>query len=195
MVGFDPSTRTWVTDAAQSQGMVDLPPLKGKVVTDPASRGQAADDFWHLVHRTPGAVLEPGDVSDIMAMMKYCREHGLQVAARGQGHATFGQGQVAGGLIIDMTPLNAVEVRQDPAVVEAGALWSSWAQATLAHGLTPPVLTDYLELSVGGTLSVGGVGGQTRHHGSQADSVVELEVVTGEAGRRRCSAQLRPDHA
>ncbi|MER6945780.1 FAD-binding protein [Nonomuraea sp. NPDC000554] len=193
VVGFDPSTRMWVTDAAQSQGMVDLPPLKGKVVTDPASRGQAADDFGHLVHRTPGAVLEPGAVSDIMVMMKYCRTHGLQVAARGQGHATFGQGQVAGGLIIDMTPLNAVEVREDTAVVEAGALWSSLAQATLAHGLTPPVFTDYLELSVGGTLSVGGVGGQTHHHGSQVDSVVELEVVTGEASLRRCSARLRPD--
>ncbi|MFC7585536.1 hypothetical protein ACFQYP_18675 [Nonomuraea antimicrobica] len=59
VVGFDPSTRTWVTDAAQSQGMVDLPPLKGKVVTDPASRGQAADDFGHLVHRTPGPCWSP----------------------------------------------------------------------------------------------------------------------------------------
>ncbi|MGJ5761083.1 hypothetical protein [Streptomyces galbus] len=29
------------------------------------------------------------------------------------------------------------------------------ARATLAHSLTPPVFTDYLELSVGGTLSVG----------------------------------------
>ncbi|MEU5865524.1 FAD-binding protein [Nonomuraea sp. NPDC047529] len=193
VVGFDPSTRTWVTDAAQSQGMVDLPLLKGKVMTDPASRGQAADDFGHLIHRTPRAVLEPGDVTDIMLMMRYCRTHGLQVAARGQGHATFGQGQVEGGLIVDMTPLNAVEVREDTAVVEAGALWSSLAQATLAHGLTPPVFTDYLELSVGGTLSVGGLGGQTHHHGSQADNVVELEVVTGDAALRRCSAQLRRD--
>ncbi|MFC6880136.1 MULTISPECIES: FAD-binding protein [Actinomadura] len=193
VVGFDPSTRTWVTDAARSQGMDDLPPLKGRVVTDPASRGEAADDFGHLVHRTPGAVLEPGDVSDIMLMMKYCRTHGVQVAARGQGHATFGQGQVAGGLIVDMSPLNAVEVRGDTAVVEAGALWSGLAQATLARGLTPPVFTDYLELSVGGTLAVGGIGGQTHHHGAQVDGVVELEVVTGDAALRRCSARLRPD--
>ncbi|MBU3065443.1 FAD-binding protein [Nocardia sp. NEAU-G5] len=193
VVGFDPSTRTWVTDAAQSEGMVDLPELKGKVVTDPASRGQAADDFGHLVHRTPRAVLEPGAASDIIHMMAYCRTHGVQVAARGQGHATFGQGQVAGGLIIDMTPLNAVKVSGDTAVVEAGALWSSVAQATLAHGLTPPVFTDYLELSVGGTLSVGGVGGQTHHYGSQADNVVELDVVTGDASLRKCSAGTHPD--
>ncbi|MBH0775535.1 FAD-binding protein [Nocardia bovistercoris] len=193
VVGFDPSTRTWVTDAAESQGMVGLPELKGRVLTDPGSLGQAADDFGHLIHRTPGAVLEPGAASDIMLMMAYCRRNGVQVAARGQGHATFGQGQVAGGLIIDMTPLDRVEVREDTAVVEAGALWSSVAKATLAQGLTPAVFTDYLELSVGGTLSVGGFGGQTHHHGAQVDSVVELEVVTGDAAMRRCSPELRPD--
>lgn len=193
VVGFDPSTRTWVTDGDRSQGMDDLPTLKGRVVTDPGSLGQAADDFGHLVHRFPRAVLEPGDISDIRQMMAYCRTHGVQVAARGQGHATFGQGQVAGGLIVDMSPLNAVEVRGETAVVEAGALWSSVAQATLAHGLTPPVFTDYLELSVGGTLSVGGIGGQTHHHGAQVDGVLELEVVTGDAAQRRCSAGLQPE--
>lgn len=193
VVGFDPSTRTWVTDAARSPGMVGLPQLKGRVVTDPGSLGAAADDFGHLVHRTPAAVLEPGVDSDVMLMMAYCRTHGVQVAARGQGHATFGQGQVAGGLIIDMTPLDAVEVRKDTAVVAAGALWSGVAKETLAHGLTPAVFTDYLELSVGGTLSVGGFGGQTHHHGAQVDSVVELEVVTGEGAMRRCSPELRPD--
>jgi len=43
-------------------------------------------------------------------------------------------------------------------VVEAGATWSDVLRTTLAQGKTPPVLTDYLELSVGGTLTVGGVG-------------------------------------
>ena len=36
-------------------------------------------------------------------------------------------------------------------------------------GLTPPVLTDYLHLSVGGTISVGGIGGATSRFGTQAD--------------------------
>jgi FAD/FMN-containing dehydrogenase len=42
--------------------------------------------------------------------------------------------------------------------VEAGARWSEVLRATLAQGKTPPVLTGYLELSVGGTLIAGGVG-------------------------------------
>jgi FAD/FMN-containing dehydrogenase len=40
------------------------------------------------------------------------------------------------------------------------------------------VLTDYLELSVGGTLSAGGIGGATHRHGRQVDHVRSLEVLT-----------------
>jgi FAD/FMN-containing dehydrogenase len=53
----------------------------------------------------------------------------------------------------------------------------------LPRGLTPPTLTDYQDLSVGGTLSVGGIGGAMFRYGAQVDNVVALEVVTG-VGRR-----------
>ena len=61
-------------------------------------------------------------------------------------------------------------------------------RATLAQGKTPPVLTDYLELSVGGTLIVGGVGGTTSAFGVQSDNVIDIEVVTGEGKKVTCSA-------
>ena len=35
-------------------------------------------------------------------------------------------------------------------VVEAGAKWSEVLRATLAQGKAPPVITEYIELSVGG---------------------------------------------
>ena len=60
-------------------------------------------------------------------------------------------------------------------------------RATLAQGKTPPVLTDYLELSVGGTLIVGGVGGTTSAFGVQSDNVIDMEVVTGEGKKVTCS--------
>ena len=37
--------------------------------------------------------------------------------------------------------------------------WATVLDAALASGTTPPVLNDYMHLSVGGTLSVGGIGG------------------------------------
>jgi FAD/FMN-containing dehydrogenase len=172
---------------------VPVPHLKGKLLFDDADLVAASDDFGHIVHRKPWAVLQPGDVDDVVAMVRFCDEQRITVAARGEGHGTYGQAQAAGGLVIEMATLDAITVGTDTVAVQAGARWSAVLQATLAHQLTPPVLADYLELSVGGTLSVGGIGGMSPHFGAQVDNVVELEVVTGGGDRVVCSAGRHPD--
>ena len=193
VVGLDPVTGNWVTAASASDAPRDLPPLDGRVRLDSSALSAAADDFGHLVHREPFAVLEPGSVEDIAVMVRYCRERGIPVAARGQGHATNGQAQVTRGLVIDMSFLHDISVGSDRAVVQAGAVWSALLHATLPKGMGPPVLADYLELSIGGTLSVGGLGGATQRHGAQVDNVLELEVVTGTGERAVCSPAKRAD--
>ena len=172
---------------------IPVPRLDGDLRTDPASLEQAADDFGHLVRRPPVAVLRPGSVDDVVAMIRHCRRHRLPVAARGAGHSAFGQAQADRGLVIDMTPLSRVRIAGDAAIADAGARWSQVLRASLAHGLTPPVLTDHLDLSVGGTLTVGGVGGTTHRHGMQVDNVLELEVVTGAGDHTVCSPSANPD--
>ncbi|MGE3664637.1 MAG: FAD-binding protein [Pseudonocardia sp.] len=64
-------------------------------------------------------------------------------------------------------------------VVEAGASWREVLAATLPRGLVPAVLPDHLDLSVGGTLAVGGIGAATARHGAVTDTVTALEGVTG----------------
>jgi cytokinin dehydrogenase len=188
VVGFDPLSRYWVTRAEAASSLVGVPPLDGVLLTDPASLRKAADDFGHIVHRTPVAVLRPGSVRDIVAMVRFCNRHLIPVAARGQGHSTFGQAQVEHGLVIDMSTLSAVHtVGSDRAVVDAGAEWSAVLTEALEEDKAPPVLTDYLELSVGGTLSVGGIGGTTFRHGFQVDNVLSLDVVTGDGRLVTCS--------
>ncbi len=193
VVGFDPVTRSWMTDASGDGSFAPVPSLDGELLVDESARQAAADDFGHIVHRTPRAVLRPGSVDDVAAMLRFCHAHGLPVAARGQGHGTYGQAQVADGLVVEMSTLDAVRVTGDRAVADAGVRWSALLRATLPHGLTPPVLTDYLELSVGGTLAVGGVGGATHQHGAQVDNVLELEVVTGTGELVACSPTQRAD--
>ncbi|MGW2522471.1 FAD-binding protein [Streptomyces sp. NPDC001617] len=197
VIGFDPAARSWATTGAgASDGLAGIPPLDGTLVTDDASLTAAADDYGHIVHHRPVAVLRPGSVRDVVAMVRFCNEHRLHVAPRGQGHGTFGQAQVEGGLVIETATLAEIgPLRADSTTVTVGAgvRWSEVAKATVAHGLTPPVFTDYLELSVGGTLSVGGIGGQTHRHGAQVDNVTELQVVTGAGEIVRCSPTRRPD--
>lgn len=59
------------------------------------------------------------------------------------------------------------------------------------RGKSPPTLTDYIDLSIGGTLSVGGIGGQVFAHGLQVDNVLELQVVTGKGKLVTCSPTHR----
>lgn len=194
VVGFDPTGRSWVTEAEAATPLVGIPPLDGELRTDPTSLQNAADDFGHIIHRTPRAVLEPGSVDDIVAMVRFCNRQLIPVAARGQGHSTFGQPQVENGLVIDMSTLSTVHhIGADRAIVDAGAVWSAVLTAALAVGKAPPVLTDYLELSVGGTLCVGGIGGTTYRHGFQVDNVLALEVVTGDGRLVTCSPHRRRD--
>ena len=193
IIGFDPVSRSWVADPALHAPVLPIPRLKGRLLFGQAALSAAADDFGHIVHRRPWAALQPGDIDDIVIMLRFCNEHRILAAPRGQGHATYGQAQVKGRLVIEMATLDAISVGTDTVTVEAGARWSSLVQATLPHRLTPPVLTDYLELSVGGTLSAGGVGGASPHYGAQVDNVLELEVVTGAGERMVCSPAQHPE--
>ncbi|HZS19839.1 MAG TPA: FAD-binding protein [Pseudonocardiaceae bacterium] len=187
-MAFDPVTRTWV--GRESPAAVLVPELAGQLVYDESRLRWAAEDFGHVIHHRPRAVLRPGEIADVAAIVEFAAKAGLTVAAHGGGHSTYGQAQTSGGIVIDTAELNLVGgVRADRVTAQAGARWSDVLDTTLAGGCTPAVLTDYLGTSVGGTLSVGGVGGTSHQHGFQVDSVEELSVVTGTGQLVTCSRQ------
>jgi len=79
--------------------------------------------------------------------------------------------------------------------IDAGGeqLWVDVLQAALAHGLTPRSWTDYLHLTVGGTLSNAGISGQAFRYGPQISNVLELDVVTGTGEVVTCSKHKDAD--
>ena len=101
VVGFDTVFRSWVSAAELTRGHFALaegfPSFDGSLLTDGASLAAAADDFGHMVHRQPSAVLKPGSVNDVVEMVRFARRNGIKVAARGQGHSTQGPGAGGGG--------------------------------------------------------------------------------------------------
>ncbi|MGC4091459.1 MAG: FAD-binding protein [Polyangiaceae bacterium] len=126
-------------------------------------------------------------------MVRFCARYDIRVAARGQGHTTFGQSQVGGGLVIDMASINQIHsIHPGRANVGAGLKWSELVSVTIPQGQKPPVLTGYLGLSVGGTLSVGGISSNNRG-GAQVDNVLELDVVTGSGDLLTCSRARNRD--
>src|SRR5919112_1160038 len=192
VAGFDTGLRSWVSAAELEHRTTalaeDFPAFDGVLLLDDASRAAAADDFGHLVHRQPFAVLKPGSLDDVVKLVQFARRNNIKVAARGQAHSTQGQAQVEAGVVFDMATLATVhEINPTNALVEGGTRWLDLLAQTIPQGLTPPTLVDFLELTVGGTLSLGGIGSQAFRFGPQVDNVLELQVVTGEGELVNCS--------
>lgn len=194
IVGFDLASKTWVSsaEAAPIASFRAVPRLDGKLLFDLSSRNADSTDQGNIVQQVPGAVLLPGSVEDIAEMVRFCRYFGVKIAARGQHHTTFGQG-LTPGLIIEMSSLNTIHyIKERSADVDAGVLWADLVNQSITKGVTPPVLTAYTKLSIGGTLSVGGMSASF-DQGAQIDRVRALLVVTGRGDIVWCSQEEQRD--
>ncbi|KAL5232361.1 hypothetical protein ABZP36_031137 [Zizania latifolia] len=162
----------------------------------------AAWDFGNMSSFPPVAVLHPSSVADIATTVRHVflmGEHStLTVAARGHGHSLYGQSQAAGGIVIRMESVQSNGMRVHPGAspyvdASGGELWIDVLHETLKYGLAPKSWTDYLHLTVGGTLSNAGVSGQTFRHGPQISNVNEMEIVTGRGDIVTCSPEQNSD--
>ncbi|MBA0697199.1 hypothetical protein Goari_003691 [Gossypium aridum] len=162
----------------------------------------AAKDFGNRYSYLPLAVLYPKSVSDVATTVNHVWQIGggseLKVAARGHGHSLQGQAQAHRGVVINMESLQGLKMQVHtgnfPYVdVSGGELWINILRQSLKHGLAPKSWTDYLHLTVGGTLSNAGISGQAFRHGPQISNVYQLEVVTGKGEVVNCSEKQNSD--
>ncbi len=195
VVAYHPLEKVWAI--RPGSGRIRIPEFDGQLVLAGPLLAEAGDDFGHIVGTAPQAVLVPGSRDDIRRLLRFAHAHDIAVGPMsmiGNTHSTFGQSQVDAGVAIDMAALCEIhEIDSDSVWVDAGVRWRDLLTETVPLGLSPPTLTDHIDLSVGGTISVGGIGGQAGHHGLIVDNVLELEVVTGRGDIARCSPTHRAD--
>ncbi|XP_031498069.1 cytokinin dehydrogenase 7 [Nymphaea colorata] len=173
--------------------------LEGKIdFSAVACCGQASSDFGGMRRNRPLAVVAPATVEDVVRVVR-CAEscRSLTVAARGNGHSINGQAQAEGGVVVEMSslrrPAAGPVVSGGTVEVGGGELWEEVLMNCLERGVAPRSWTDYLGLTVGGTLSVGGVSGQSFKYGPQICNVAEVEVVTGKGEIKVCSMEESKD--
>jgi cytokinin dehydrogenase len=166
--------------------------LGGRISLDPEVRARYRSDFGRLVDRLPGAVALCASAEEVAEVVHACRELRVPIVPRGQAHTQTGQATSEGGVVLDTAPLNrihAIDAEGLTATVDGGVVWRDLVVATTAQDLVPPVLTNNLGVTVAGTLSMAGLGVASFRYGTQADNVLELEVVTGEGEVVVCSRQ------
>lgn len=151
-------------------------------------------DFGHIESRTPAAVAFPSCAEQVVSLVRFAAQEGIPLAVRGEGHSQAGQSLREGGIILAMKSFNRIlEICEGAAVCEGGAIWADLVDRALERGQLPPVLTNNLHVTIGGTLSTAGLGVSSFRHGTQADQCLELEVVTGSGDRLICSEKENPE--
>ena len=139
----------------------------------------ARTTFNALVDRRPVAIARCRNTADVVVALGIAAEHGLPVAVRGGGHNVAGHAVCDGGLVIELSGLNEIEVEAQTRTARAGggATWRAFDAATQAHGLAAPGGT-FGTTGVGGLTLGGGIGFLIGRHGLSCDNLVGAEVVT-----------------
>ena len=146
--------------------------------------GTLVTDFGRQVHGRPAVVYRPRTSSGLVAAVAEAEADGHVVVPRGRGHSVDGQTVADGAALLDTSALRSVlDVSPTSITVEAGATWRDVLATTVPTGRAPAVVPDFLDLTVGGTLAMGGISGISHTLGTAADHVRGGTVVGPDGAR------------
>jgi FAD/FMN-containing dehydrogenase len=178
-------------------GMVEA--LEGKIAGELVGPGhgqyEAARRVWNgMIDRRPAVIARCIDSNDISAALRAAVDSGLPVTVRGGGHNVAGNAVCDGGVVIDLSGLQGVEV--DPARrtarVQPGVLLGGLDRATQVFGLATPT-GNVSKTGIAGLTLGGGLGWIARKYGPACDNLLAADVVTASGEEVRASEHENAD--
>src|ERR671930_1281665 len=169
--------------------------LRGELIT-PGDPGYAeARTIWNgAIDRHPALIVRCAGVADVMRAVEFARSEQLVVAVRGGKHSIPGFSTCDGGIVIDLSPMQGIQVDPEARTVRAqgGVTWSALDHETQAFGLA---VTGGLVSTTGiaGFTLGGGIGWLMRQHGLACDNLCSAELVTADGQVVRASADRNPE--
>ena len=169
--------------------------LHGKLIGARDASYDEARKIWNgMIDRKPGLIVRCAGADDVVAAVRFARDHGLLLSVRGGGHSIAGNALCDGGLVIDCSQMKTVRVDQaaQSAQVEPGATLGDVDRETQAHGLALPTGINSTTGIAGLTLG-GGFGWITRKLGLTIDNLLSADVVTADGELKRASPTENAD--
>jgi FAD/FMN-containing dehydrogenase len=155
----------------------------------------AARQLWNgHVQRRPALIARCGGAADVMAAVRFCRDHELPASVRGGGHAVAGHAICEDGVVIDLSAMTGSRV--DPPArtiqLQGGCLNAHLDRESQAFGLaaTGGIVSH---TGIGGLTLGGGLGHLMRKFGLAIDGLRSCDVVTAEGDFVVASAQEHPE--
>lgn len=144
--------------------------------------------------RYPDLVVEAEDDADLVAAVNMARERGWKLGVRSGGHSWAGNHLRDGGLLLDVSGLDSVEVDVEArtAVVGPGVRGNELLEELAPHQLFFPA-GHCPGVALGGYLLQGGFGWNGRVHGPACMSVEAIDVVTADGELVRADERQNAD--
>jgi FAD/FMN-containing dehydrogenase len=171
-----------------------VPASLARTAVEPGDRSYGSVRSTYVRGGSPGLVLRPEGVDEVVDALGYARTQDVPLAVRSGGHGIGGRSTNDGGIVIDLGALHAVDVVDGGPRVRLGpgARWGQVAEALAPHGLA---LTsgDSGDVGIGGLVTAGGIGFLARSSGLTIDHVVAADVVLADGRVVRADAETNPD--
>ena len=158
------------------------PRLRGPLLAPSDAAYDGARSVWNaMIDRRPGAIARCLGVADVVACVRFAREHGLTLSIKGGGHNIAGLAVADGALTLDTSLMRGVMVDPQGLNVraQAGCLLGDVDRETQLHGLVTP-LGFVSETGIAGLTLGGGFGYLTKRFGWTSDNLVACEMVTAD---------------
>jgi FAD/FMN-containing dehydrogenase len=169
--------------------------LRGHVLTRDDPDYDEVRKIWNgSIDRRPAMIARCAGPADVMAAVRFAREHGLPTAVRSGGHSFPGLSVADDAFMIDLSPMKGVRV--DPvariARVQAGVLLGELDRETQPFGLAAPsgIVTH---TGVAGLTLGGGIGWIMRKHGLSVDRLRRVDMVTADGEFLQASKEENED--
>lgn len=169
--------------------------LRGTLLTGADAGYNESRSIWNaMIDRRPALIARCVGVADILAGVKFAREHGIALSIKAGGHNIAGLAVADGGLMLDLSQMRGVWVDPKARVANAqpGCLLGDVDRETQLHGLAA-VLGFVSMTGVAGLTLGGGFGYLSRRFGWTSDNVHSMDVVTADGRMVRASEKENAD--
>ncbi len=156
-------------------------------------------DWTQSYTSEPLAVIRPGSVGEVSAVMALAHETGTPVVAVGGNTGLTGATQTRGGLMLALDRMNRIrEIRPEARIVsvDAGVVLANLHEAVEAVGLVFPLTFGARGSAlIGGVLSTNAGGSNVVRYGSTRGLCLGLEVVLADGRVMDLMTELHKDNS
>lgn len=159
-----------------------------------------SDEYEGLRHSyahqgSPALIVLCESAADVSSALAHVRSTGAALSVRSGGHGVASSSTNDGGIVLDLSRMNSVEVLDHGTGfvrIGAGARWADVAAHLDKYGLAIGS-GDSGDVGVGGLTLYGGIGLLGRKFGLTIDGLQSVVIVTADGLQRHANARENPD--